>query len=224
MTLTPEQRQHLANVQQAAWEIGQSVAAILEAEQAPPTPTTPWIDRVAEMPIDAHPDHPDIVAAKLSFWRSRQLSQITGITIHHTMSDSPLATAQYCTRSVKSGGKGYPSTQYQFWVSQGDNCPVYLLAPLDWAIWHDHTGGHPTTISIGMAGDLSKIAPPTDQIEATARLVVWLMQVYKIPLAEVRGHNERAIERGYKTDCPGWKIRSWRLAFFTALGAVTRPV
>jgi len=39
MTLTPEQRQHLANVQQAAWEIGQSVAAILEAEQAPPTPT-----------------------------------------------------------------------------------------------------------------------------------------------------------------------------------------
>lgn len=54
MPLSDEQRQALADIQQAAWEIGQSVTAILEAEQAPPVPTmtlysqrdTRWRDMV----------------------------------------------------------------------------------------------------------------------------------------------------------------------------------
>jgi len=189
----------------------------------PAIPSALWTDRIAEMPVNTHPDHPDILANKLTAWPPRQLSDITGITIHHTMSHSPLETAKYCTRSVnKAGGKGYPGIQYQFWVSQGDGCPVYLLAPLDLAVWHDHTGGHPTTISIGMAGDLSVLKPPAEQIEATVRLVAWLMREYEIPLAEVQGHNERAIVRGYKTDCPGWKVKGWRVAFFAALGVAER--
>jgi hypothetical protein len=48
MPLSNEQRQALADIQQAAWEINQAVAVILLAEQAPPPPTMKlWSQRDA---------------------------------------------------------------------------------------------------------------------------------------------------------------------------------
>ena len=173
----------------------------------------PFEDISETLPVNHQPDHPYLVARGWVWWPERDLSEIAGITIHHTLSHSPLATATYCTRPQAQGGKGYPSIQYHFWVSQGDGCPVYLCAPLEWQIWHDHTGPYPKTISIGLAGRLHLAKPPHEQVEAAARLIRWLMDQYGIPLDEVRGHCERYAG----TICPGWNQTGWRDDLFALI-------
>lgn len=168
----------------------------------------PWTNHIAEMPINHNPFHPDILRRKMKFWYIRELIDIKGITIHHTMSHSPLATAKYCCFT-----KGYPTGQYAFWVSQGDGCPVYQLADLSWIVWHDNTGAYQSNISVGMAGDLSVKEPPQEQIDATANLVAYLMCTYSIPIDNVEGHRGRW--RG--TDCPGWDLMHWRNKFYDKL-------
>lgn len=180
----------------------------------------PYTSRVAEMPVSHNPDHPDLLKHGWSFWPIRGEGDcpkdITGLTIHHTLSHSPLALAQWTTRRQENGGKGYPTIQYHFWVSQGDGCPVWQLVPTEWAAWHDHTGAYQTALSIGMAGRLHESPPPAEQLEAAARLVAWLQERYNIPLEEVQGH----CDRKYGTECPGWNY-GWRDDFFEALNSVT---
>ena len=173
----------------------------------------PYIDRTDEMPINLMPFHADFVRnfPGRNMWPLRSLADITGITIHHTLSHSPLATANYCTR-----GKGYPTTQYHYWVSSGDACPRYLLVDPALAMWHDHTGAHPTTLSVGMAGSLHIAKPPREQIEAAATLVAWLMDEYDVPISQVQGHCDRYAG----TVCPGWYEADWRDEFFDVLRAV----
>lgn len=184
----------------------------IELEDEPP-----YTSRIDEMPVSRSPDHPDIVKYDWDFWPTRGEddcpARVTGLTIHHTMSHSPLAVAQWTTRSQSEGGKGYPSIQYHFWVSQGDGCPVWQLAPMDWASWHDHTGKYQTTLSIGMAGRLHESKPPAEQLQAAAQLVVYLQKQLDIPLAEVQGHNGRYAG----TICPGWDVAGWKSEFYEAL-------
>jgi N-acetyl-anhydromuramyl-L-alanine amidase AmpD len=85
------------------------------------------------------------------------------------------------------------------------------------ALWHDHTGTLQTTLSIGMAGKLHLAPPPAVQIEATVRLVRWLMAEYDISVDQVCGHTDRA--RRVRTVCPGWDSANWRNDFYRALEA-----
>lgn len=174
---------------------------------------------IGQLPVNTNPDHPDLVKRKWKWWPIRAPEDITGVTIHHTLSHSPAATAAYCTRLRTQGGKGYPSIQYHFWVAATDGCPVYLCAPLTDAVWHDHTGAHQTTISIGMAGHLHKVRPPDEQIIRTVELVAWLMKEYNFPLEQVQGHKQRAYEAArIRTVCPGWdSATQWHDDFYNAL-------
>lgn len=182
----------------------------------------PYQDIIASLPTNAKPDQKYMVARKWIWWPLRHPDDVTGITIHHTMSHSPQATASYCTRPTTQQGKGYPSIQYHFWVSAGDGCPVYLCAPVTWGVWHDNTGAHQKTISVGMAGHLHTTRPPDEQLQAATRLVHYLMDLYHIPVTEVQGHNDRmwaAMRR--RTTCPGWDVKAsgnWRQDFFEVLG------
>jgi len=185
-----------------------------------PDPSPPWSDRIAEMPTNHAPDHPDLVKHKWAWWPERALDDITGITIHHTCSHSPLALARWIVRPQGRGGKGYPSTQYAFWVSAGDGCPIWQLAPLEWGIWHDHTGAHQMTISIGMAGTWHVSRPSQEQIDATAYLCAYLMNQFDFPVGEVQGHGDRAWQAArVRTDCPGWYTAGWAVQFQEALRA-----
>lgn len=174
----------------------------------------PYIDRVDEMPVNRRPFHPDFVRCfkKMDFWPIRALTDITGVTIHHTLSHSPLNTARYCTAV-----KGYPSVQYHYWVSAEDGAPVYKLAQPGWQLWHDHTGSRPTTLSVGMAGRLHLHKPPTEQLEACVRLVRWLMHEFDFDVNQVQGHKDRAARSGIHTICPGWDAADWRDDFYRAL-------
>lgn len=182
------------------------------APTEPPKPAIPFTSRVDEMPTNSNPDHPYILERGWFGWPTSD--DIRGITIHHTMSHSPLAIAQYCTRPQSKGGKGYPTTQYHYWVSADDGCPVWQLVEDDVRLWHDHTGAMQHNLSVGMAGRLHEAPPPQEQIEAAARLVLWLVDKYDFGPGAIAGHCSRYAG----TVCPGWDEAGWKTAFFEALG------
>jgi len=178
----------------------------------PPAPVAPFTSRIDEMPTNSKPDHPDFVSRRWTGWPTSD--DIRGITIHHTMSHSPLATARYCTNSVTAGGKGYPTTQYHYWVSADDGCPVWQLVPDDVRLWHDHTGAMQYNLSVGLAGSLHVTPPPQEQIEAAAKLILWLADKYDLEPSDIAGH----CDRYGGTVCPGWNAAGWKVKFWEALG------
>jgi len=176
------------------------------------------VDRRAEFAkiVNTKPFHRDFIRTfgeLATTWPTRM--EVTGVTIHHTLSHSPTATAGYITRS-----KGYPTTQYSYWVSADDGCPVYWCLADHVACWHDHTGRLQTTMSVGMAGSLHKVAPSIEQMEACAKLCKVLMDRYHFGVDQVQGHNDRAKlvkPKPVRTDCPGWDAAGWRNAFYAIL-------
>ncbi len=179
----------------------------------------PWIDRIADMPVNPRPFHPDFVRnfPGRGFWPLRRsLADIKGLTIHHTLSHSPEATARYIT-----AGKGYPTTQYHFWVSAADGAPIWLLVDPFRKVWHDHTGARPSTVSIGMAGRRHESKPPPEQMDSLLRLVHYLMAEWGIAVDQVQGHRQRRWEATRKwTECPGWATMNWKDDFYRRLEAM----
>lgn len=149
-------------------------------------------------------------------WWMRRLDQIDAITIHHTLSDSPHATA---ARYITKGG-GRPSIPYTIWVSQTGE--VLKCALLEWGLWHDHTGHMNTHLSIGMAGLLHLYRPVEVQMRATAKVCAWAIKSEELPqiteTSQVRGHKDYIA-----TICPGWsseKSGNWKYDFFDILEEV----
>jgi hypothetical protein len=191
-------------------------------------------DRRLEMPYNPNStDHPDFQAVfgreGLSDWPIRATDAltglamgITGLTIHHTLSDSPMDLFNWITRPKSQGGKGYPRGQYHYWVSRGEDAPIYHLLDDTVQCWHDHTGTYQTTLSIGMAGHLGQSRPPEPQLWNAVRLCAHLIDKYNLTIDDVEGHCDRAPG---KTVCPGWYADSpqtitsgvWRRDFDIAL-------
>ncbi len=185
--------------------------------------SVPWVDVRAQMPVNPKPDAAWLVEQGRSGWWKRALDQINGITLHHTMTHDMMACARYITRPVKQGGKGYPTTQYAFWV-QADGMIKYCV-DLTEAPWHDHCGDENTHVAVGIAGEWDKVSPPQVQLAATARLAAYLMQWLNIPLENVEGHREwSARHTGTpQTACPGWLTGGWRAKFFDTLKVELEP-
>jgi len=174
------------------------------AEMSLYEPEVSIIDKRDEMPHNPDPFHPDYLKYLKETWvddwpsRSEMGTRVEGLTIHHTLSHSPLATSQYITAT-----KGYPRTQYHYWVSQDDGCPIYYLLDEDYAPYHDHRGVSPN-LSIGMAGSLHLTRPPEEQLWSTVLLVAHLMSKHSLTKDNIDGHHERAALSGVHTLCPGW--------------------
>jgi len=162
----------------------------------------PYEDIVEHIPVNPDPSDPPT-------WWMRQPGEIRGITIHHTLSHDPRNVARYVIEK-----KGRPTLPYHFWVSKDGEC--WLCVPLTFGMWHDHTGHRNVNISVGMAGHLHKVKPTRAQLEATVKLVAWLMGEYGVALEEVQGH----CDRYDKTVCPGWDTNHWRTQFYEALQEV----
>lgn len=149
-------------------------------------------------------------------WYQRTLSEITGITIHHTLSHSPWATAAYYV--TKDGGR--PTIPYHYWICSCGS--VFKCLDITNACWHDHTGHQNANISIGMAGTLHVSKPTVPQLTHTAALIALLMTQRDIPLEQVQGHNDRSAPAGFPTACPGWDNRNhgtWRARMFALINA-----
>ena len=182
----------------------------------PPEPEgAPWVDVIATLPTNPHPDATALIAQRGGWW-IRELSQIDGITIHHTLSHDPVATAAWIVKPLAQKGKGHKTTQYHIWITK-DGQALYCV-DLTEGLWHDHTGDHNTHISIGMAGSLHTSKPPAEQIAKAAEVAAYLMKRFDIPLASVAGHNDWALKAAkVKTTCPGWDAAGWRSSFYEAL-------
>jgi hypothetical protein len=184
-------------------ELAGVLAGAVEAALEGPVP---YVDVVELLPVHPSPTAP-------AAWWVRTPEQITGVTIHHTMSEDLFSTARYCV-----WGKGRPSTEYHFWVTRSGG--VYRCAPLEWGLWHDHCGHQNRHVSVGMAGWLHQNRPSAEQIAAAARLVRWLTDPERglnggrgIAPAGVQGHCDRYAG----TICPGWDATGWRAEFMAAV-------
>lgn len=183
----------------------------LVVELPPPdAPTLPFVDVIAEMPVNPYAQNPPKSPGR---WAQRRGEQIRGITVHHTGADDYLALARYCTVN-----KSLPTTQYTYFVARDGT--VYHCVADGEAFWHDHTGYPNFNIAVGIAGYWHQAQPPEALLEGLARIVAWLQARYGIPLAEVQGHDERARRYNYATACPGWNKAGWRSRFFEVLGAL----
>jgi hypothetical protein len=175
----------------------------------------PWRDIRDEMPVNSRPDATALLAQRGGWWQ-RELSDITGITIHHTLSHNPSQVAAYIVKPKAQGGKGYPTTQYHIWITREGEA-LYCV-DLTEGLWHDHCGDKNTNISIGLAGSLHTAKPPLVQLVKAAEVVAFLMRVLKIDIANVAGHNDWARKcANVSTTCPGWDQAGWRSQFYGLL-------
>jgi hypothetical protein len=189
----------------------------LDAPLQNANPLPPWTDARGTLPTNPRPDASALIAQRGGWWK-RALEDIDGITIHHTLSHNPAATAAYITKPVAQGGKGHATTEYHFWVTAEGEALYHV--DLTEGLWHDHCGDHNTHISIGMAGSLHTAKPSTAQLTAAARLVAYLMRWLDIDMANVAGHNDWAYKCSkVSTVCPGWDKAAWRGDFYAALNA-----
>jgi hypothetical protein len=153
-SIVKEQRETLGE----DWQVYRA----LDDEELP----VPWSkDITAELVYNKGPYSNDSLT-KLGGWWQRELSEIDGATIHHTLSDSPHATARYCANTKK-----LPSIQYTIWITQTGE--ILQCAPLEWGLYHDATGLYNTHLSIGMAGRLHEYKPASVQIDAAVKVCRW---------------------------------------------------
>jgi hypothetical protein len=182
----------------------ESLESILEAR---PDTDHVW-DRDLRGELVTNDDCPGVLAGG---WWVRDLAQIDGVTIHHTLSGSPHAMARYY---IHKGG-GRPSIPYTVWVTEVGE--VLLCNDLTAGCWHDHTGHRNTHLSIGMAGRLHIHRPADVQMDAVARVAVWAINHEEMSVVRdgVRGHCDY-----HDTECPGWgdgDSGRWKLALFNRI-------
>lgn len=189
-------------------DIVKDASSRLEQLDRPGIPEVPWTrDIRSELPYNPGPYTSEALNRSGGWWK-RTLDQITGVTIHHTLSDSPHATAAHY---INKGG-GRPTIPYTIWVTQTGE--VLLCVALEQGLWHDHTGHENKSLSVGLAGHLHKYPPADVQLDAAVKVCVWAIR--ELPgvtsIEQIQGHRDRA-----STICPGWASSAsgnWRDEFY----------
>lgn len=198
------QKKHTDGSAQMALEIKRLVADLITQSAQP---TDLWRDIRAELPTNPGPYNQAALDNSGGWWQ-RTLKQINGVTIHHTLSHSPHATAKHYIEK----GDGRPTIPYTFWITQTGE--ILLCVALEQGLWHDHTGHKNTHLSVGLAGKLHILPPPKAQRDAAVGLCVWAVE--NLPgvtkLEDVSGHDAHAA-----TVCPGWHSTNWVTAFYSEL-------
>jgi len=205
-----------AAIIERARAIREHADALWELLNEEPPPAWPWDrDITGELARNPGP-YDNYYLQRDGGWWQRTLDQIDRVTIHHTLSDSPHATAKYYV--VKAGG--HPTLPYTIWVTQDGQ--ILKCVELEQGLWHDHTGHQNTHLSVGMAGSLHLYHPADVQLEAVARLCAWAIESDELPnvsaIEQIKGHRDYAA-----TVCPGWACDAsgnWRNEFYKRVEAL----
>lgn len=155
-----------------------------------------YIDLRDKLPHNSSADNPEFPQRDVD-WAI--VTEKTAITLHHIGAENtmPEGVAAWTCRSYYSGGKGLPRLQYHYWVARDGT--IYYCVDEKFGFWHDHCGYPNSHLSVGMDGNLAVNPPTTEQLDATAKLLYWLMEKYGFTQDELKGHNAYAM-----TACPGW--------------------
>ncbi|MCP4540650.1 MAG: N-acetylmuramoyl-L-alanine amidase [Chloroflexi bacterium] len=191
----------------AQGHVSELQAAMARGEPSP-APAVPWgRDISTELTTNPGP-YDNALLRRDGGWWTRTLDQIDAVTIHHTMSHSPHATASHY---IHKGG-GRPSLPYSIWVTETGE--VLLCVPLEQGLWHDHTGHKNIHLSLGLAGSLHINQPSQAQLAAAARVCHWAIETLPGVMGpeSIKGHKDFTA-----TACPGWtavSVDRWRRRFF----------
>lgn len=135
-------------------------------------------------------------------YTTRKLTDISTITIHHTVSNTtPEVIARYHV-----GTRGWPGIGYHF-IVMGDGT-IYQVNYLETKSYHAGTDapGDENLYSVGVAlmGDFTNAPPPEAQLVAAANLVAYLKDMLGVDI--VKGHKDMP---GAETQCPGNTSPQW---------------
>ena len=149
-------------------------------------PKPPLVDVVNTLPHKPDASYP-----------MRPLSQVTHITIHHSAAPANLSVERIARWHVEH--HGWPGIGYHFYITpDGTIYQTNYLTTMSNHVYMNNA----YTVGVCVAGDFDSGLPTPAQVEATARLVAWLMQELHIPLEHVMGHKEYPHNT---THCPGIK-------------------
>ncbi len=125
------------------------------------------------------------------------------IVIHHSASEKG---SEESINREHIRGRGWAMVGYHFVVGNGTFTPNGTVEPTP--RWSDQlVGAHTHTpdneynkrgIGVCLVGNFDKTRPSAQQLQATSRLVAYLMKTYHIPASRVIGHRQAK-----PTDCPG---------------------
>jgi hypothetical protein len=116
----------------------------------------------------------------------RAVGQINRIVIHHTAAPPTIGVDVIAKFQVNQ--RGYGAVSYHFFV--GATGATLQTNPLTAVTTQTSEEVNPGAIGIGFAGNFTDAPPPPAQIEAGARLIAWLLQQLRLPLAAVVGQKE----------------------------------
>lgn len=126
------------------------------------------------------------------------IGNITAITIHHTATSNDYVDAVEVIKSIQKyhmDERGWCDIGYHFLVDRDGN--IYEGRPL--SALGAHVAGHNQgNVGIAVLGDFNEREPNAKEIDALVTLVSWLVEEYRIPLGNVKGHRDYAA-----TECPG---------------------
>ncbi len=134
-------------------------------------------------------------------YQQRSLEAITHLVIHQSGVTSNLPFADLARYHVEK--IGWPGVGYHFYIlpdgaiQQGNTLETI-----------SYQAGQANAYSVGIcfAGQFDQFVPTPAQIDAGARLIVWLLQSLSLPLENVVGHGDLPFARE-EVLCPG---RQWR--------------
>ncbi len=162
--------------------------------------------------VDTLPKHPEKV------YPTRALSDITHITIHHSGAPSNVPVEQVAIYHVNH--HGWPGIGYHFYIMpDGTTYQTNRLTTMSNHVFMNNA----YTVGVCLAGNFNETLPTPAQVDAAARVVVWLMQELGIPLENVKGHKE--YPKNSTTDCPGTKWleqERWKDILFARIRQVQR--
>lgn len=143
-------------------------------------------------------------------YRTRALTEITTLTIHHTVSSpdrSIESIAAYHVAPRPRVPEGWPGIGYHFMIK--DDGRIYRINYLETKSYHAGSLGAPGdenlwSVGIALQGDFTRYPPPQAQLDAARWLVADLKE--QLDITQVLKHREMP---GASTACPGATSDDW---------------
>lgn len=175
-------------------------------EMPPLDQAAPLKPAMPGMPNNVIPRTQWAVSGPLPSLMNRMLP-VRHITIHHDGMDPFFANDQRTTafrlERIRSAhrNKGWGDIGYHFAIDREGR--VWQGRSLGWQGAHvkDHNEGN---IGVVTLGNFDQQAPTSGQLASLNKLVSWLMHHYRVPMSNVRTHQEWP---GAKTACPGTNLQ-----------------
>jgi hypothetical protein len=145
----------------------------------------------------------DLPKHETKTYRSRALTDITTLTMHHTVSPPDRSIASIAAYHVDS--RGWPGIAYHYVIN--DKGDIYQTNWLETISYHAGVAGYDNnevSVGVSLQGDFTDEPPPQAQLDAAR----WLVQDLRGQLGDLEVVPHRLMP-GASTACPGATWDEW---------------